>query len=89
MSVLARLFVFAFFSINISASIAQNNVECDVEGCDEKKPTLIWMRPPELGVEGPGITITSGPVYDLMVHLSSYLESYSHQFEAYPVKRAW
>lgn len=89
MSVLARLFVFAFFSINISASIAQNNVECDVEGCDEKKPTIIWMRPPELGVEGPGITITSGPVYDLMVHLSSYLESYSHQFEAYPVKRAW
>ena len=89
MSVLARLFVFAFFSINISASIAQNNVECEVEGCDKQKPTVIWMRPPELGVEGPGISIISGPVYGVMLHLSSYLESYNHQFEAYPVKRAW
>lgn len=89
MSVLARLLVFVFLTIQLSASLAQNNVECDLEGCDEKKPTIIWIRPPELGVEGPGITITSGPVYDLMAHLSSYLGRYSHQFEAYPVKRAW
>ena len=60
-----------------------------MEGCDKQKPTVIWMRPPELGVEGPGISIISGPVYGVMLHLSSYLESYNHQFEAYPVKRAW
>lgn len=89
MPVLARLLIFVFLTIKLSASLAQNIVECDLEGCDEKKPTIIWIRPPELGVEGPGITITSGPVYDLMAHLSSYLGRYSHQFEAYPVKRAW
>lgn len=89
MSVLARLLVFVFLTIKLSASLAQNNTGCDLEGCDEKKPTIIWIRPPELGVEGPGITITSGPVYDLMAHLSSYLGRYNHQFEAYPVRRAW
>ena len=68
---------------------AKTDGECEGESCVSKKPTVVWLRPPELGIESNGISITSGPIYDLMAYLSTHLVDYQHQFEVYPVKRAW
>tara|TARA_Y100000588_G_scaffold240028_1_gene253746 strand:+ start:779 stop:1729 length:951 start_codon:yes stop_codon:yes gene_type:complete len=87
LSAVVALFIFLF--LNISISFAQPNDECEGDACNTLKPTVVWVRPPELGVKGPGIAITSGPVYNVMAHLSGYLDNYNHEFEAYPVKRAW
>ena len=87
MSAVVALFIFLFLSISVS--FAQPNDECEGDICNTLKPTVVWVRPPELGVKGPGIAITSGPVYNVMAHLSGYLDNYNHEFEAYPVKRAW
>lgn len=87
MPAVVALFIFLFLSISVS--FAQPNDECEGDTCNTLKPTVVWVRPPELGAKGPGIAITSGPVYNVMAHLSGYLDNYNHEFEAYPVKRAW
>lgn len=68
---------------------AQTESECKGSSCFTQKPIVVWLRPPELGIETSGVSITSGPVYDVMAYLATHLNSYQHQFEAYPVKRAW
>ena len=68
---------------------AQTGGKCEGEKCTFQKPTVTWVRPPELGLEGNGVSITAGPLYDVMAYLSTYLNGYEHKFEVYPVKRAW
>ena len=83
--------VVAFVVLYLQSSVlfAQIDGECEGESCAFQKPTVVWLRPPELGIEGSGVSITSGPIYDVMVYLSTHLHDYEHQFEAYPIKRAW
>ncbi|WP_394223403.1 hypothetical protein [Alteromonas gracilis] len=81
-----------FYLLLISISnivFAQTADQCEVEHCVAQKPTVVWLRPPGLDIESNGVTITSGPMYDLMAYLSGFLDNYHHQFETYPVKRAW
>jgi len=87
---LVPIFTFIFLILKSSTAFSQSSSECKNGAlCDAIKPTVIWLRPPELGIEGNGVTITSGPVYDLMSYLAGFLNHYNHQFEAYPIKRAW
>ena len=89
MSVVVTLVAFVLLCLKSSVLFAQTDGECEGESCASKKPTVVWLRPPELGIEGSGVSITSGPIYDVMAYLSTHLHNYEHQFEAYPVKRAW
>lgn len=89
MSVVVTLVAFVLLCLKSSVLFAQTDGECEGESCASKKPTVVWLRPPELGIEGSGVSITSGPIYDVMAYLSTHLHNYDHQFEAYPVKRAW
>ena len=62
------------------------------EGQGEKVfevPTVVWLRPPEVGATTEGIRISEGPMYDNMFLLAKNLKGYKHRFESYPIKRAW
>ncbi|WP_421133231.1 hypothetical protein [Alteromonas sp. A079] len=53
------------------------------------KSTIVWLRPPEIGMEVEGTTIVSGVQHDIMALIASQTPSFSHRFESYPLKRNW
>ena len=89
MSVVVTVVAFLLLSLKSGMLFAQTGGKCEGEKCTFQKPTVTWVRPPELGLEGNGVSITAGPLYDVMAYLSTYLNGYEHKFEVYPVKRAW
>jgi uncharacterized protein (TIGR02285 family) len=53
------------------------------------KSTIVWLRPPEIGMEIEGTTVLSGVQRDIMALIASQTPSFSHRFESYPLKRNW
>lgn len=53
------------------------------------KSTIVWLRPPEIGMKVEGTTIVSGVQHDIMALIASQTPSFSHRFESYPLKRNW
>lgn len=60
-----------------------------IENTENDRPTVVWLRPPEVGMRVDGVEINDGPLFKNMSYLASYLLQYTHRFEAYPIKRAW
>ena len=67
----------------------QNVEETRHSAATPNRPTVVWLRPPEVGASTEGIRISEGPMYDNMFFLATNLKGYEHRFEAYPIKRAW
>lgn len=53
------------------------------------KPSIVWLRPLEIGVERDRTTIIGGSQYDTMRFLARQISAFEHRFESYPVKRNW
>lgn len=53
------------------------------------KSTIVWLRPPEIGMKVEGTTVVSGVQHDIMALIASQTPSFTHRFESYPLKRNW
>lgn len=53
------------------------------------KSTIVWLRPPEIGMKVEGTTVVGGVQRDIMALIASQTPSFSHRFESYPLKRNW